>query len=87
MHKLESVLENKAHKIPWNFEKIIDHPISAKRPNLVLINKRMSSIEICCSGGSQIKTKRKWKDRQILGFCQRAEKAMEHEGDSDTDNS
>ena len=25
------------------------------------------------------------KDRQISGFCQRAEKAVEHEGDNDTD--
>ena len=33
--------------------------------------------------GYRIKIK-KWNDRQILGSCQRAEKAVEHKGESNT---
>ena len=37
----------------------------------------MSSCEFCYSSEQQ-------SEKQILGFCQRAEKALEHQGDSDT---
>ena len=40
MHKLESLLENKMHKIPWDFDKQTDNEIPAWRPHLVLINKK-----------------------------------------------
>ena len=36
----ESVLENVTHKILWDFEIQTDHLISARRPNLVIINKK-----------------------------------------------
>ena len=39
MHKPESVLENEMHKILWDFEIQMDHLISARRPDLVLIKK------------------------------------------------
>ena len=37
MHKPEAVLENKTYKVILDFEIQIDHPIEAKRPDLVLI--------------------------------------------------
>ena len=40
MHKPESVLENETHKILWDFEIQTDHLITARRPDLVLINKK-----------------------------------------------
>ena len=40
MHKPESVLENETHKILWDFEIKTDHLIPARRPDLVLINKK-----------------------------------------------
>ena len=40
MHKPESVLENATHKILWDFEIKTDHLIPARRPDLVLINKK-----------------------------------------------
>ena len=40
MHKPESVQENDTHKILWDFEVQTDHPILAKSPNKVLINKQ-----------------------------------------------
>ena len=35
----------------------------------------------------QNEIKRKWKDRHILGPCERTKKTVEHEGDSDTNSS
>ena len=40
MHKPESVLENETHKILWDFEIKTDHLIPARRPDLVLINRK-----------------------------------------------
>ena len=38
----------------------------------------------CCSNEPLSENKRKRKDRQILGSCQRAEKVVEHEDGGDT---
>ena len=38
MHHPEPVLENETHKIPWDFEIETDHLISARRPDLVIVN-------------------------------------------------
>ena len=40
MHNPESVLENEAHKLPWDFEIQTDHLILARRPDLVIINEK-----------------------------------------------
>ena len=40
MHKSESVLENKIHKILWDFEMQAEYLIPPRRPNLKLINKK-----------------------------------------------
>ena len=40
MLKLEFILENETHKIPWHFEVQTDHLILARRPDLVMINKK-----------------------------------------------
>ena len=40
MHKPESVLENEANKIFWNFEIKTDDPISARKLDHVLYNKK-----------------------------------------------
>ena len=46
MHKPESVLENETHKILWDFEIQTDHLIPARRPDLVLINKKKRTCHI-----------------------------------------
>ena len=74
MQKSESVQENEAHKILWDFEIQMDHPISARRPDQALINKKkkkknLSTGGFCCSSRPQNKTERKRNDRKILGFC------------------
>ena len=40
MHKLESAQENEIHQILWDFEIQREHPILARRLDLVLINKK-----------------------------------------------
>ena len=39
MHNPASVLENDTHKLLWNFDVQTDHLISARRPDLIIINK------------------------------------------------
>ena len=73
-------------KILWDFEIQINHRIPARRPDFVLINrkKNLPSCAFDCSARPLSENKRKRKDKQILEFYQRAVKAEEHEGDSDT---
>ena len=40
MHKPGSVLENDTHKLLWDFDIQTDHLISARRPDLIIINKK-----------------------------------------------
>ena len=46
MHNLESVLENETHKLLWDFDVQTDHLISARRPHLVIINKKKRTCRI-----------------------------------------
>ena len=45
MHKQESALENERHKILWDFEIQTDHPISARRSDLVLLTRKKELVE------------------------------------------
>ena len=40
MHKTESVLENEAYKILWVYKIQMNYQIPARKPDLVLINKK-----------------------------------------------
>ena len=46
MHKQESILENEMHKILWDFEIQKDHLIPARRPDLLLINKKKRTCQL-----------------------------------------
>ena len=74
MHKPEYVLENKTHKIHWEFKIQTDNSIPARRPNLAVINKKkkkkkrkkdtekkLPSCVFCRWGGPQSENKRKRK--------------------------
>ena len=39
MHNPESVLKNETHKVLWDFEIQTNHLTSARRPDLVIVNK------------------------------------------------
>ena len=40
MHNPAPVLENDTHKFLWDFDIQTDHLISARRPDLIIINKK-----------------------------------------------
>ena len=44
MHNLASVLENDTHKLLWDFDIQTDHLISARRSELIIINKKKKRI-------------------------------------------
>ena len=44
MHNPTPVLENDTHKLLWDFDIHTDHLISAKRPDLIIINNKKRRI-------------------------------------------
>ena len=46
MHNPEVVLENNTHKLLWDFDIHTDHLISARGPNLIIINKKKRTFKI-----------------------------------------
>ena len=62
MHHPESILENETHKILWDFEIQTDHLISARRPDLVIVNKKkkkenLPKGELCVPVDHRVKLK------------------------------
>ena len=47
MRNPASVLENDTHKIQWDFDIQTDHLISARRPDLIIINKNKENLQNC----------------------------------------
>ena len=46
MHNPAPVLENNTHKLLWDFGIHTDHPISARRPDLIILNKKKRTCKI-----------------------------------------
>ena len=74
MHNPEPVLENDTHKFLWDFNIQTDHLHSARRADLIIINKKkkeenLQNCRLSCSGWPHNKTKRMWKERQVLRPC------------------
>ena len=46
MHNPAPVLENDMHKLLWDFDIQTDHLISARRPDLIIINKKKRICKI-----------------------------------------
>ena len=64
MYHPPHVLENNTQKLLWDFEMQTDHLISARRPDLKIINKKKKkenpqNCRLCCLGWPQNKT---WKN-------------------------
>ena len=64
MHNPATVLENDMHKLLWDSDIQTDHLISARRPDLIIINKKkkkkenLQNCRFCCPGRTQNKTER-----------------------------
>ena len=65
MHNPEPVLENETHKLLRGFVQQMEHLISAKRPDLIIINKQkkkkenLQNSELCCPSWPQNKIGKK----------------------------
>ena len=65
MHNPTSVLENDTRKLLWNFDIQTDHLISARRPDLIIINEEkrsFNSVAFAVSIDYRVKLKKKWKE-------------------------
>ena len=65
MHNPAPVLENDTHKLLWDFNIHKDHLISARRPDLIIINKQRGNLQncrLCCPRWAQNKTERMWNE-------------------------
>ena len=85
MHKLESIIENKTHKILRDFEIQTDHQIPGRISDQVLINKNQKTYHLMnfavpADHGVKIKENEK-RDKYL---ARELKKIMEHKGDGDT---
>ena len=88
MHNLAAVLENDTHKLLWDFDIHTDHLISARRPDLIIINNKKKKKRICkivdfaVPADHRIKLKECEKKDKYLDLARELKKTMEHEGDN-----
>ena len=78
----EFVLENKANKFLWCSEVQIVHLITARRPDIMIINKteKLVNSVLFHPGGPQSKNKRKQKRDKNFDVARELNKIMEREG-------
>ena len=60
MHKPAPVLENDTYKLLWDFDILTDHLISARKPDLIIINKKkriFKIVDFTVSGDDRLKLK------------------------------
>ena len=69
-----------------DFERQTDHSILDRSSDLVLINKKKRIFSLVNFALPVDNRENKRKDRQIRGYCYRDDKAVKHEGESDTKN-
>ena len=68
MLNLAPVLENDTHKLQWDFDAQTDHPIPARRPNLIIINKKKricKIVDFAVPADHRIKLKEYEKDKYL----------------------
>ena len=77
MHNPAAVLENDTHKLLWDFDMQTDHLISARRPELIIINKRKGTCKIVDFAGPaehRIKLKESEKKDKYLDIARQLKK-------------
>ena len=77
LHNPESVLENRTHKLLWDFEKQTDHLISARWSDLIIINTKKRTCRIVVftvSADYKVKLKESKKKNKYLNFARKLKK-------------
>ena len=85
----ESVMENETHKLLWDFVIQTDHPISARRSDLVIINNKKRTYRIVDStvpADYWVKSKEIEKKDNYQDLARELKNTMEHESDGDNNN-
>ena len=89
LHNTKSVLENKTHKLLWDYEIQTDHLMSTRRQDLIIINKKKrtwKTVDLVFLADHWVKLKEnKKKNEYVPEPCQGIEKNMEHESDGETE--
>ena len=89
MHNPAPVLENNLHKLLWDFDVHMDHLILARRPDLVIINKKKGGgtckiVDFTVPADHRIKLKECEKKNKYLDLARELKKTMEREIDNFT---
>ena len=87
MHNPEAVLENDTHKLLWDFDIHTDHIISARRPGLIIINKKKRPckiVDFAVPADHRMKLKECEKKDKYLDLATELKKTMEHAGENYT---
>ena len=87
MHNPAPVLENDLHKLLWDFNIQTDHLIPARRPDLIIINKKKRTykiVDFAVPADHRIKQKECEKRDKYLDLARELKKTVEHAGDNYT---
>ena len=87
MHNPESVLENETHKLLWDFEIQTDHLISARRTDLIMINKKERTcriVDFAVSADHKVKLKESEKRDKCPNLARELKKTVENESNAYT---
>ena len=84
MHNPAPVLENNTHKLLWDFDIHTDRLISARRPDLIIINKKKRKVDFAAPADDRVKLKESEKKDQLLDIARELKKAEKNEIGSDT---
>ena len=85
MHNSAPVVENDTHKLRWHFDIHYDHLISARRPDLIIINKMKTTykiVDFAISADHRIKLEECEKKNKYLDLARELKKTMNHAGDN-----
>ena len=77
LHNPKSILENEIHKLLWDFEIQTDHLITARRPHLIIINKKERTcriVEFAVPADHRVKLKECEKRDKYIDFARELKK-------------
>ena len=77
MHKPAPVLDNNTHKLLWDFDIHMDHLISVRKPDLIIINKKKITckiVDIAVPADHKIKLKECEKKDKYLDLARELKK-------------
>ena len=77
LNNQESVRQNEMHKLFWDFEIQMDHQISARQPDLIIINKKKRTcriVDFAVPADLRVKLKECKKRNKYLDFARELNK-------------